>query len=157
VTWTYNPAMIQTTPLFQARFLIGDTIENDQQLADEEINFAMNVRSSIWGAAATCCFTLSAKLSRKADTVTGELHTLFSAQAKAYAARAAQYEDKSTIFGGGVPIVGGISVTEKVNQIENSDRVVPNFNLGMTDNFNQPLPPAGNENSLPNNGGNVHD
>lgn len=149
MSWNYDVTQLQEQPIFQARFLIGDTNDNDQQLQDEEIEFTLTLRSSIWGAAAMCCETLAAKLSRKADTVTGELRTLYSAQARAYNARAAYYEQQSAIFGGALPITGGISISDKINQEEDNDRVPPNFNVGMTDNLNQPLPPAGNEPGVP--------
>ena len=145
MTWNYNVTELAATPLFQARFLIGDTLSNDQQLQDEEINFSLTVRGSIWGAAAMGCASIASQLSRKADTVTGELHTLYSAQSKAYYARSQMYEGMAAARGGSLPILGGISVTEKINQELNPDRVWPNFNIGMQDNLNYPLPPAGNE------------
>lgn len=149
MTWTYNVALLQSKPLFQARFLIGDTIENDPQLQDEEIDFTIATRGSIWGAAAMACRSIATLKSRLSDTVTGELRTMYSSQAKAYNARAAQYEDMAAIRSGALPIVGGVSITEKVNQETDPDRVSPNFNNQMQDNLNYPLPPAGNEPSVP--------
>ena len=150
MAWSYSPSSLATNTTSQARFLIGDTNTNDQQLQDEEINFTLTLRGSIWGAAAMCCESIAANASRKADTTTGELRTLYSSIAKSYHARSAYYESQAAARGGALPIVGGISVMEKAAQEANPDRVPPNFNTGMTDNLNQPIGPAGNETSVPN-------
>ena len=149
MAWSYNPAELMANQTFQVRYLIGDVNANDPQQQDEELDFALSLRGSIWGAAAMACESISSNLSRKADTVTGELHTQYSALAKAYHARSGYYESMSAARSGALPVVGGISVTEKINQENNQDRVPPNFNVGMTDNNNQPLPAAGNETSIP--------
>ena len=148
MAWNYNITELLTKPVFQARFLIGDTNENDHQLEDEEIEFALTVRASIWGAAATCCESISANLSRKADTTTGELRTLYSSLSRAYHARAGAYEQKSSEMGGALPFAGGISVAQKILAETDPDRVQPAFNRNLTDNNNYPLAPAGNEPSV---------
>ena len=154
MTWNYDVTSLGSTPLFQVRFLIGDTFSNDQQLQDEELNFTLAQRGSIWGAAAMACRSIATNKSRLSDTVTGELRTMYSSQAKAYNARAAQYEDFAAVRSGALPIVGGVSVTEKLNQEADPDRVTPAFNRNMTDNLNYPISPAGNEPavSIPNAG-----
>ena len=141
--------------MFQARFLIGDTNANDQQLQDEEIQFTLTIRASIWGAAATCCESISANLSRKADTTTGELRTLYSSLSRAYHARAMAYESKSVELGGALPFAGGISIAQKILAETDPDRVSPDFSRGLQDNLNYPIGPAGNEPSVPTNGSNV--
>ena len=155
MTWTYNVTSLLTNPTFQARFLIGDTNQNDQQLADEEISFALSLRSSIWGAAAICCVSIAANASRRADTSTGELRTHYSEVARAYAARGAAYEAKSAELGGALPFAGGITISGKILAECDLDRVPPNFNVGMTDNNSYPVAPAGNEPSVPVVGPNV--
>jgi hypothetical protein len=149
MTWTYAPAQLLTDTTMQVRFLIGDTNVNDQQLADEEINFALTLRSSIWGACAICCDSISSNTSRKADTSTGELRTHYSEIARAYYARAQMYETKSAELGGALPVVGGISIMEKVMAECDPDRMPPVFNRGLMDNNNYPIQPAGNEPSVP--------
>lgn len=155
MAWNYIPANLLTTPVFQVRFLIGDTNSNDQQLQDEEIQFTLTIRSSIWGAAASCCASISANASRRADTVTGELRTRYSGISHAYFARSAMYENKSTELGGGLPFCGGITISGKQLAEMDLNRVPPNFNLGMTDNNSYPVAPAGNESSVPMVGPNV--
>lgn len=144
--WTYDPSQLSTTPIFQVRFLVGDTIANSQQISDEEIGFSLTLRSSIWGAAATCLRNLAAQLSREADSVQKELRILYSSRAKAYAARAAELEALSVGRGGFAGYAGGISIFDKDNQLQNSDRVPPEFQRDFTDNQNNPLAPAGNQN-----------
>ena len=155
MAWNYNITQLLTNTTFQARFLIGDTNSNDQQLQDEEIQFALTVRSSIWGAAATCCESISANLSRKADTTTGELRTLYSSLSRAYHARAQAYEGKSAEMGGALPFAGGISIAQKILAETDPDRVQPDFSRGLTDNNNYPVSPAGNEPSVPTDGRSV--
>jgi hypothetical protein len=155
MTWSYTVSDLTTSSKDQVRFLIGDTIANDPQLQDEEINFALTIRGSVYGTAAQCCLSISAQLSRKADTTTGELRTLYSSQAKAYQARAAAYEVKSSELGGALPLVGGISYTDKENAVLDQDRVAPEFVRNITDNTNQPIAPAGNETDTSTNGPNV--
>ena len=149
MAWNYDVTRLLSNTVFQVRFLIGDTNDNDHQLEDEEIQFSLNVRASIWGAAATCCESISANLSRRADTTTGELRTMYSNLSRAYHARAAAYETKSVEMGGALPFVGGISIAQKILAETDLDRVQPAFNTGMTDNNNYPLAPAGNEPSVP--------
>jgi hypothetical protein len=140
VTWTYNPASIATSGLTQVRRLIGDVITTDQQIADEEINFALTQRSSIYGTAADCCRYIAAQYSRKADVIVqspqgGALKTNYSQQAKSYLAMAAQFENISVSRGGALPYAGGISVTDKQNAEADTDRVAPQYNIGMEDNW----------------------
>lgn len=149
MTWSYSVSDLLTNTKDQVRFLIGDTDTNDQQLQDEEINYTLAIRSSVWGASAVCCDSIASKASRRADTTTGELRTLYSGIAKAYFARAAMYESKSAELGGALPFAGGITVSGKQLAELDPDRIPSNFNIGMTDNWNMPVAPAGNEPSVP--------
>jgi hypothetical protein len=143
-TWTYDPALIATTPLYQVRRLIGDTNTADQQLFDEEINWAISQRGGSYGGAADCCRDLAAKYSRDVDTVQGELHRLYSARSKAYSLRAIEMNRVAAMTSKGAPYAGGISRADKRTQESNTDRVDPQFNLLMMENW-QPVGPVGNE------------
>ena len=134
MTWTYSLATLATSKMMQVRRLIGDVISNDQQIADEEINFALTVRASIYGAAADACTYIAGQYSRKADTVNGILKTNYSEQAKAYAARAARLEALAQSRGGALPYCGGISIADKQLRSQDSDRRAPQFQIGMEDN-----------------------
>jgi hypothetical protein len=150
MTWTYDPTQIAANPVYQVRRLIGDVITSDQQIADEEIAFALTQRSSIYGAAADCCRYISAQYSRKTNVVTtspgGSLTQNFSQQANAYAAKAAALDNMSVARGGALPYAGGTSVADKESQESDPDRVAPSFNIGMDEN-DLPVGPVGNENA----------
>lgn len=144
--WTYNAAQIATVPLFQVRRWLGDVIENDQQMNDSEILYALSQRSSPIGAAADCAKQLAAQYSRKVDTtVPGGISTNYSVQAEHYRLLAIELEQLARSRGSGVtPYMGGVSVAEKIAVEANSDRVAPSFNIGMTDNL-IPIPAGGNQ------------
>lgn len=141
--WTYsgNPA---DSAKDAVRWLLGDVISTDPQVYDPEILYSLNIRFSVYGAAASCARSLAGKLSRLVDTAQGELKTFYGQRAKAYLAMAAQYENQSTARGGATPYAGGISIADKMLQELDSDRVPPQYNIGMTDNW-LPVAPSGNE------------
>jgi hypothetical protein len=144
VAWTYDTSQLASSKLMQVRYLVGDTRSTDQQVEDEEINFALTQRPTIYGAAATVCRSLSAQLSREADTVDKDLRTTLSARATAYGRRAADYELKAATRGGAMPYAGGISIADKVTNELDIDRVPPQFTIDMDDNY-LPVAPVGNE------------
>jgi len=90
------------------------------------------------------CRSLASRLSREADVVDRDLRTTLSARAKAYAARATEYETKAIVRGGGLPYAGGLSIADKIQNEQNPDRMQPQFNIGMEDNY-LPVAPASNE------------
>src|ERR1700722_13895684 len=110
MTWSYTVSDLATSAKDEVRFLIGDTLTTDQQVQDEEINFAISQRSSVWGACAECCRAPATKFSRSADTAAGGSKTSYSQLAKAYGAKALDFEAKAAMGGAGLPYAGGISV-----------------------------------------------
>lgn len=143
MTWSYSASDLATSAKDQVRLLIGDTYTGDQQMQDEEIAFYLTQRSSAYGAAAECCRTLQARFSRSVDISAGDTKTMYSQMAKAYGIKAAEFEAKAASTGAGIPYAGGISVTDKLAQQSDGDRVPPQFNIGMEDNL-LPVPPDGN-------------
>jgi hypothetical protein len=144
VTWTYDPTMLATNQVYQVRFTIGDTLSADPQLQDEEIAFALSMRSSIYGASADCCRAISAGFARAVDGSQGAQRTTYSSKSRAYAARAAQFDNLAVSRGGAMPFAGGISIADKIMQECDPDRVSPQFQIGMEDNY-LPAGIAGNE------------
>lgn len=144
MSWTYDPTQLASSQMMQVRFLVGDTIAADQQVQDDEILFALSQRPNIYGAASVVCETLASKLSRQADVVDKDLRTTLSQRAKAYSARAIEYDSKAKIRGGGLPYAGGLSIADKIQNEQNPDRVQPQFNLSMDDNY-LPVAPVPNE------------
>jgi len=144
VTWTYDVTSLGTNTVAQVRFTIGDTLQKDPQLQDEEIAFALQMRSSIYGASADCCRAIAAQLARQADSSQGPQRTTYSSKSRAYAARASQLDNLAVTRGSVMPFAGGISVADKVAQETDTDRVSPQFQIGLEDNY-LPVSPAGNE------------
>lgn len=145
MTWSYSLAGLSTGSQKDIiRFMVGDTISTDPQLQDEEIQFCYSFRLSTYGGAAQACEAIASQFSRKADTVTGEFRTMYSAQARAYARRAIDYENYASVTAGPLVYAGGISVIDKMIENADPDRVTPQFNLGMMDNF-IPVAQVGNE------------
>jgi hypothetical protein len=143
--WTYDPGQVGKINRHTIRRLIGDTQKNDQFLFDAEIDWANTTYSNVWLAGAECCRWIAAKFSRDIDTVQGELRTLYSSRQKAYRQRAMELQELGMARGGAVMFAGGISQSDKTQQVLDGDRVVPQFNIGMMDNL-LPLSPVGHEN-----------
>jgi hypothetical protein len=147
MTWTYNAAQLGSSKFMQVRRMIGDVVEKDPQLQDEEINFAMSQHTSIYGAAADCCRWIQGNYSRQADTSQGQLHTTYSVRARNFGALAARFENEAIARSSAAGYAGGISVSDKVNAEQDNDRVPPQFQYGMDDNLVMPEGPVGNEGS----------
>ena len=145
MAWTYDVSDIATSALDQVRFILGDTVPSDPQLQDEEINFVLTQRSSVYGAAAMCCRSLATKYARSADEKAGDSQVWYSQIAKGYALRAIELEAAAAASGTSViPFAGGVSVTDANNRAGNLDLVQPQFNIGMMDSV-LPVPSVGNE------------
>ncbi len=145
MTWTYNFTQLAAgAQLPQVRFLIGDTLPSDQLLQDEEIDYALSARGNVYAAAADCCRSIASTFSRQSDMADGDLRISRSQKAKAYMERALNLDAQFAINGGAQPWAGGISVTQKQTAEQDSDRVTPQFNLGMEDN-QLPVGDTGNE------------
>jgi hypothetical protein len=136
MTWTYDPAQIASSPLMQMRVLIGDTLTKDPQLQDEELAFFQTQKTNIYGACALACRSLAARLSREADSTQGNLHTLYSSRARAYAQRAAQFEVDETVRSAGVPFSGQTSQADYDARAADLDRMGPEFEIGGDENRN---------------------
>lgn len=150
--WTYDPALISGVDanalLMQVRTLIADTNASDQQLWDQQVNFALaQEANNIYLAAADCCRQLAAKYSRDVDVTQGELHRTYSARQRAYATRADELEQKGRSRGKGVGYAGGISRIDRDLRSQDTDRVVPQFMLGLTDNW-LPVAPIDNQQQM---------
>lgn len=144
MVWTYSLTSLATTQKDQVRLAIGDTLSSDQQLQDEEINAALANRSTILGAAADCCRSIAAKFSRSVTQKAAGASANFSDLAKQYLTMALQFDAQAALSGSALPYAGGISIADKMNQETNSDRVPPNFTIGMDDNV-LPVPEVGPE------------
>ena len=141
MTWTYggDPAANARDAI---RFLIGDTDTTDQLLSDEEIAW-VNTESSgtstgttaLYDAAYRCCLTIASKLAREADKQIGDLSVSMSQRAKAYREQAASLKELSGREGGvPIPYAGGITISDKEVDEENSDLFRSWFSSGQFEN-----------------------
>lgn len=135
MTWTYDIGILATSGKDQVRLLIGDTYTGDQQIQDEEIEYFLMQRATSYGAAAECCRSLQAKLSRSVDQGSGTNKVSYSQMAKAYGVKAAEFEAKAAMSGAGAPYAGAMSISDKIAQESDNDRVAPQFQIGMDENL----------------------
>lgn len=126
MAWSYKNPLNSTKD--QVRFLIRDTDQCDQLVQDEEITWLLQVEPNIYRAAAEAARSIAAQFARTADERVGDIAISLSQRSKAMLDIAKQLEMKSAISGGGVGFyAGGISVSDKLTQTEDDDRVAPAF------------------------------
>jgi hypothetical protein len=141
VAWTYSgdPASSARDAI---RFLVGDTDTNDQLLSDEEIAWVNTEATgsptstdSLYEAAVRCCITIAAKLAREADKQIGDLSVKLSQRAGAYRTQADELRTLAQREGSvPVPYAGGITISDKDIDEENSDLFRGWFSSGQFEN-----------------------
>jgi hypothetical protein len=141
MSWTYggDPSANARDAI---RFLIGDTDTSDQLLSDEEIAWVNSEASgtstgttALYDAAYRCCLTVASKLAREADKQIGDLSVSMSQRAKAYREQAASLKALSGREGGvPIPYAGGITISDKDIDEENSDIFRSWFSSGQFEN-----------------------
>ena len=138
MAWTYSgdPA---TNARDAIRFLIGDTDTNDQLINDEEIAWINNqltgsdtALTALYNAAYRGCVTIASKFSRLADQSVGDLKVSMSQKAKAYREQAAYLLEMAGREGSvPTPYAGGITITDKEIDLDNTDLVRAGFYKGQ--------------------------
>lgn len=142
--FTYDPAQITTNSVYAVRDLIGDTKPGDVLLTDPEIRISTTNFSNSYLAAADCCRKIAARFGRDVDTQQGELRTMYSSRRKAYQSLGIDLEQRGYARGGIMGYAGGISQSDKDSYVSDTDRVQPQFNIGMMDDL-IPTGPIGHE------------
>ena len=141
MTWTYggDPS---ASALAAIRFLTGDTDTNDQLINDEEIAWTNNqvtgadtATTALYEVSYRVMVAIASKFSRLADQSVGDLKvdmyqkaTNAREQAKLLYAQASREGTTPT------PYAGGISVSDKEIDEDNSDIVQPYFSRGQFTN-----------------------
>lgn len=134
--WTFDPNSILTVPLYFVRDLIGDTLNNDQLLTDAQVEASISTwPGSMYLAAADCCRKIAAKCAREVDTLQGELRIAYSSKTKRYSQLAVDMMALAAMQSPPVGFAGGISKAQKTDSEQDTDRVPPQFVIGMTDNL----------------------
>ena len=138
MAWSYSGDP-DSSALDGIRFLIGDTDTNDQLLSNEEISW-MNSQvtgsttstDSLYTVAYRCLITIASKFSRLADQAVGDMGVSRSQKAKGARDQAKELKRLAESEGGTpTPYAGGITVSDKEIDIDNSDLVKPSFSQGQ--------------------------
>jgi hypothetical protein len=142
VTATYSTAL--TSAKDQVRLLIGDTDMTDALLQDEEIVWLLDQNgSNVNATAVQACELLAAKFARLADTQVDDVRVALSQRARGYHQQAASLRARMAVTGAGL-FAGGISVSAKDAEEEDTDRVPPIFTRDMHVVSYDPSPGSGN-------------
>jgi hypothetical protein len=141
MVWSYdgNPG---DNPKDEVRFLLGDTDSADQLLSDEEIYYLLTYWPNPIASAAMGAERLATQFARDASTkAVGDLKITLTEKGRSFSAQASrlwilsrQYRGRPQCY------AGGISKADRQNQLNNSDRVPPDFYRHMND-----LPGTGTE------------
>jgi len=144
MTWTYGGDP-DANARDAIRFLCGDTDTNDQLINDEEIAWlnkevtgSTTATTGLYDAAVRCCLTIASKFSRLADQSVGDLKVSMSQKAKAYRLQAEELKTLADREGSvPTPYAGGISISDKNIDRDNTDRVDPWFSSGQFENMDR--------------------
>jgi len=142
MTWTYGGAPGTTSAATRrdaVRLLVGDTDTTDQQVTDEEIAFGVSqAADDIYNASALICRALSGKYARLVDTSVESVSSSYSQRAQQYAELAVRLIKEGKRLGSvglGVPVAGGMSISEMQSVEDDIDRVPAAFRV---DQFSNP-------------------
>ena len=134
MTWTYDPTNAGTGSaaerLDAVRLLLGDTNENEQQLQDEEIAFALEQSNdNVYLSAAWCARVVAMKYAREVDIdLDGILSVSNSQLSKQYSDLAEDLEYQAKVTGSRLGVsAGGISKAVISSVRQNPNRVEPSF------------------------------
>ena len=126
------------------RFLIGDTDSCDQQLQDNEIEYALTQGGNVNAAALICCESLIAKYTRMVDETVGAVSFRLSTRAEQYKQLADTLRRKQSIRSG-LAYAGGISKSDKSEDESNTDLVRPDFIRDLHSDPEVNLKPTNND------------
>lgn len=114
------------------RLLVGDTDADDWLLSDEEIAvFTAAQPSNNYLAAAEAAQAIAAKFARKTSRAVGDLRMELQQRYEHYVALAEYLQRRGAA--GVVPYAGGLSIDDKSDVDDDTDRVRPAFRIGLMD------------------------
>lgn len=128
------------------RFLLQDTNTNKQIVQDEEIEFALATEMNIYTAAALICTLLVSKSGGISHKKIEDFAITYDVGF--YVALAGQLQARGA--GHQIPYCGGISISDKAIQENDSDAAVPSFRRGLDNNPEAPGPSNASDNDLNN-------
>lgn len=130
--FNFDPALINSVPLFEVRAIVGDIDETDVLLDDRLITSFID-RDGVTEAAARLAEHLAAKFARQATQRTGDISVNFSDLSKQFQKLAEDIRRRQGLSGV-IPEVGGLSIAEKIDARRDTDLTQPSFERGMHDN-----------------------
>jgi hypothetical protein len=132
MTFTYDINDIETDTVTQLRRIIGDVVDSGHEFEDEELAFFIgNNGDNIYRAASQALDALASKYAKLVDKAVGDLRIAYSDRSKAYAARAKElYSIVPNAFVA-YPLAGGITISSKQTNREDTDIVQPSFSVDM--------------------------
>lgn len=134
--WTYSGDPASSTK-DEVRFLLGDTVQSDPQVSDEEIAYLLSRWADPYTAAAQGAAALSATYTRLIDRTVGTLSISYSQKAAQFATLAKDLRAQSRSpegAAGAAPLTFGIAWEEKDNKDADLDLVPDVFDYGLHDN-----------------------
>lgn len=140
MSWTWDEALGQ--PKDRVRLLIGDTEDptttgRQVLVHDETIEYFLELGESEPQVAVRVLLDLSAKYAHQANVTMGDTSVSLSDKADAARRAAQSIADQFGISVSGSTAgvyAGGISVTEKISDAQDTDLVQPGVRMGMHDN-----------------------
>lgn len=113
------------------KFEIGGVPKEAKDLlTDDKIQQIITIEQTLEGSAARCAEILSRLFASKADEAIGDYRVTYADVARRWAEIAKRMRSKSA-----VPIVGGLSKSEKAALWLDEDAVKPDFWRGMMENY----------------------
>jgi len=110
------------------RFLSGDSDIDEEYASDAEVNYCISSSGSANGAAVMVCDHIAAKFAREVDIkvgADGEFQIKMSQLSKQFTDRANELRKRSALSAS--PWAASISISEKEDQEDRTDRVKPAF------------------------------
>ena len=114
------------------RFEVGDTVELYPFLQDEEIDSLLTSEGDVLSASIVAAERIAALMARGFNQKVGDLSGDLSKQADAYWKLAKMLRQRLAIKSG-APLAPALSIAAKQSYTEDTDRVQPNFTVGMND------------------------
>jgi hypothetical protein len=134
-TYTGRPGTATIAGRLDAvRFLIGDTVEAEANMQDEEIYFLLDQEAdSVWGAALLGADTMKTKYADLASYSVGDLSVQYGQQVQHWESVAKSIKERVNLDVSRV-YAGGISLSDKASVAGDTDWNKPYGGLGMHDN-----------------------
>lgn len=132
-TWSYSGDP-QSSLKDAVRFFVQDTVEQDQQISDEEVEFLLaDENQNTMRAAARAAEVIAAMYARQVDKSVGGLSLSAGRRQEKYERLAQKLWSRANTVGTSLPFpyAGGVSQSDKDIAEEDSDRVQPAFTRDM--------------------------